>query len=162
MMPVWKQAKLSLIVAASSLLLVVSSANAETLKGSMRLSEAEVSGRLEQVPGWTVQNQQLVCTYQFSDFVEAIAFVNRLIVPAEAASHHPDLLISYNRVTVSLTTHDSGGLTDLDFALAERSPNFMQKLPHLLQAASPTKIWQIDAVLSAQPREMNAFLQVEL
>jgi 4a-hydroxytetrahydrobiopterin dehydratase len=119
MMLVWKRAKRSFIVTAFSLLLVVSSANAETLNGSMRLSEAEVSSRLEQVPGWTVQNQQLVCTYQFGNFVEAIAFINRLIDPAEAASHHPDLLISYNRVTVSLTTHDAGGLTDLDFALAE-------------------------------------------
>jgi 4a-hydroxytetrahydrobiopterin dehydratase len=137
MMLVWKRAKRSFIVTASSLLLVVSSANAETLKGSMRLSAAEVSGRLEQVPGWTVQNQQLVCTYQFGSFVEAIAFVNRLVDPAEAASHHPDLLISYNRVTVSLTTHDAGGLTDLDFALAEAIAQIHAETPSSALGCQP-------------------------
>ncbi|NJN60077.1 MAG: 4a-hydroxytetrahydrobiopterin dehydratase [Leptolyngbyaceae cyanobacterium SL_5_9] len=134
---VWKRAKRSLIVTASSLLLVVSSANAETLKGSMRLSEAEVSSRLEQVPGWIVQNQQLVCTYQFGDFVEAIAFVNRLVDPAEAASHHPDLLISYSRVTVNLTTHDAGGLTDLDFALAEAIAQLHAETPSSAPGCQP-------------------------
>jgi 4a-hydroxytetrahydrobiopterin dehydratase len=51
--------------------------------------------------------------------VEAIAFVNQIVEPAEAAGHHPDLEISYNKVTVSLTTHDAGGLTSKDFDLAQ-------------------------------------------
>jgi len=129
MLALWKRAQLSLVIAASSLLLVVSSVGAETFSGLVRLSEAEVSDRLQQLSGWTVQNQQLVCTYQFSDFVEAIAFVNRLVTPAEAVGHHPDLLISYNQVTVSLTTHDAGGLTNLDFDLAEAIAQLRETIP---------------------------------
>jgi len=49
----------------------------------------------------------------------AIAFVNKLVAPSEAAGHHPDIEISYNKVTVNLTTHDAGGLTEKDFALAQ-------------------------------------------
>lgn len=83
-----------------------------------RLSEAEIAEQLPQLPGWSSDGQQLSCTYQFINFVEAIAFVNRLVEPAEAAGHHPDLMISYNRVGISLTTHDAGGLTNLDFTVA--------------------------------------------
>lgn len=129
MLVLWRRAQLSFVIAVSSLLLVASSVGAETLNGLVRLSEAEVSDRLQQLSGWTVQNQQLVCTYQFSDFVEAIAFVNRLVDPAEAAGHHPDLLISYNQVTVSLTTHDAGGLTNLDFDLAEAIAQLRETIP---------------------------------
>ena len=57
---------------------------------------------------------------------EAIAFVDRLVEPAEAAGHHPDLAISYNQVTVSLTSHDAGGLTQKDFALAQTISNIAQ------------------------------------
>jgi 4a-hydroxytetrahydrobiopterin dehydratase len=84
----------------------------------VRLSEAEVSTQLQQLPGWTTDGQQLSRTYEFANFVESIAFVNRLVEPAEAAGHHPDIAISYNKVTVSLTTHDAGGLTTQDFELA--------------------------------------------
>jgi 4a-hydroxytetrahydrobiopterin dehydratase len=65
-----------------------------------------------------VEGQQLERTWIFKDFVEAIAFVNKLVEPAETAGHHPDIAISYNKVSVSLTTHDAGGLTEKDFQLA--------------------------------------------
>lgn len=83
------------------------------------LSEAEIQARAAQLTGWAVEGQTLKLTRRFKDFVEAIAFVNRLVEPAEAAGHHPDLQISYNKVIVSLTTHDAGGLTENDFALAQ-------------------------------------------
>jgi 4a-hydroxytetrahydrobiopterin dehydratase len=57
---------------------------------------------------------------KFKDFVAAMDFVNKLVEPAEAAGHHPDLAISYNKVTISLTTHDAGGLTEKDFAMAKQ------------------------------------------
>ena len=69
--------------------------------------------------GWTVEGKQLRSTRLFKDFIEAIAFVNKLVAPSEAAGHHPDIEISYNKVTLNLTTHDAGGLTDKDFALAQ-------------------------------------------
>ncbi|MDJ0528931.1 MAG: 4a-hydroxytetrahydrobiopterin dehydratase, partial [Microcystis sp. M53600_WE12] len=59
-------------------------------------------------------------TFKFNNFIEAIAFVNRLVTPAESLGHHPDITINYNRVTLSLTTHDVGGLSNLDFDLAQQ------------------------------------------
>lgn len=82
------------------------------------LSDAEIQERANQLEGWTVEGKELRITRKFKDFLEAIAFVNQIVEPAEAAGHHPDLVISYNKVTVSLTTHDAGGLTSKDFDLA--------------------------------------------
>ena len=83
------------------------------------LTEQEINKRAEELSEWTVEGKQLRCVKKFKDFVEAIAFVNKLVAPAEAASHHPDLEISYNKVTINLTTHDAGGLTEKDFDLAK-------------------------------------------
>ena len=83
------------------------------------LNPTQISQRLQNLPGWIIDNQQLRHTYQFKNFVEAIDFVNRLVEPAEKAGHHPDIAISYNKVTISLTTHDAGGITQKDFDLAE-------------------------------------------
>lgn len=83
------------------------------------LTEAEIQARMEELSGWTKQGKEIQCVRQFKDFVEAINFVNRLVEPAESAGHHPDLAISYNKVTVSLTSHDAGGLTESDFQMAK-------------------------------------------
>jgi 4a-hydroxytetrahydrobiopterin dehydratase len=83
------------------------------------LTQVEITEQLKQIPDWTIEEGQLKRTYEFKNFVEAIAFVNRLVEPSETAGHHPDLFISYNRVTVSLTTHDAGGITQKDFDLAQ-------------------------------------------
>jgi 4a-hydroxytetrahydrobiopterin dehydratase len=83
------------------------------------LSDAEIQERAKQLEGWTVEGKELRITRKFKDFLDAIAFVNQIVEPAEAAGHHPDLAISYNKVTVSLTTHDAGGLTSKDFDLAQ-------------------------------------------
>ncbi|NJK69567.1 MAG: 4a-hydroxytetrahydrobiopterin dehydratase [Microcoleus sp. CSU_2_2] len=83
------------------------------------LSDTEIQKRATQLSGWTVEDTQLLCTRKFKDFIEAIAFVNKLVEPSEAAGHHPDIRISYNKVTVNLTTHDAGGLTEKDFILAQ-------------------------------------------
>lgn len=83
------------------------------------LSEQEINQRASELSGWTVEGKKIQCHKKFKGFIEAIAFVNRLVEPAEAAAHHPDLKISYNKVTINLTTHDAGGLTEKDFALAK-------------------------------------------
>ncbi|QKD84584.1 4a-hydroxytetrahydrobiopterin dehydratase [Thermoleptolyngbya sichuanensis A183] len=90
---------------------------------SQKLTDAEIQTQLAQVPDWTLEGDRLQRTYRFKDFVEAIAFVNKLVEPAEAAGHHPDIAISYNRVIVTLTTHDAGGLTQKDFDLATQIAN---------------------------------------
>ncbi|MEG4960228.1 MULTISPECIES: 4a-hydroxytetrahydrobiopterin dehydratase [unclassified Microcoleus] len=83
------------------------------------LNNTEIQERASHLSGWTVEGKQLRCTRLFKDFIEAIAFVNKLVAPSEVAAHHPDIEISYNKVTLYLTTHDAGGLTEKDFALAQ-------------------------------------------
>lgn len=82
------------------------------------LSESEIRAGVGKLDGWAVEGKQLQRTWTLKDFVEAIAFVNKLVEPSEKAAHHPDIAISYNKVTVSLTTHDAGGLTHKDLELA--------------------------------------------
>lgn len=89
------------------------------IANSMPLTQAEIDQKIQAIPQWQQSEQTLTRTFKFKNFVEAIAFVDQLVEPAEAAAHHPDLTISYNKVTVSLTTHDAGGLTELDFSLAQ-------------------------------------------
>ncbi|MBE9109605.1 4a-hydroxytetrahydrobiopterin dehydratase [Nodosilinea sp. LEGE 07298] len=83
------------------------------------LSDRDIQTKLSQLPDWSLDGKTITCTRTFKDFVTAIDFVNQLVEPAEAAGHHPDLQISYNRVTISLSTHDAGGLTEKDFAMAQ-------------------------------------------
>jgi 4a-hydroxytetrahydrobiopterin dehydratase len=72
-------------------------------------------------PVWRQEGESLVRDYEFKDFAEAIAFVNRVAGAAEEANHHPDILIhGWNKVRLSLTTHSEGRLTDNDRAMAER------------------------------------------
>ena len=102
------------------LLLAIAIALLPTLVGAntMPLTQSEIEEEIQSVPQWQQAGQTITRTFKFKNFVEAIAFVEQLVEPAEAAAHHPDLAISYNKVTVSLTSHDAGGLTEKDFALA--------------------------------------------
>ncbi|WP_322822815.1 4a-hydroxytetrahydrobiopterin dehydratase [Chloroflexus sp.] len=83
-----------------------------------RLSEAEIAEQLAQRPDWSLKNNEIVRTFRLANFPAAIAFVTHVAFLAEAAGHHPDIDIRYNRVRLALTTHDAGGLTEKDFALA--------------------------------------------
>ncbi len=84
------------------------------------LNREEIQAKLSALTGWTLEGKVISMVKTFDGFPSAIAFVNTLVEPAEAAGHHPDIAISYNRVTISLSTHDAGGLTDQDLALAAR------------------------------------------
>ena len=84
-----------------------------------RLNAGDLTTALGRLPGWTATNNEITKTFVFGNFVEALAFVNRVGDLAEAAGHHPDIDIRYNRVIIALTTHDDGGVTDKDTALAE-------------------------------------------
>ena len=83
-----------------------------------KLSHEEAQTRLAGLPGWKIEGGELVKTFQFSDFVASLGFVNRVGELAEKAGHHPDIDIRYNRVRLALVTHDAGGLTAKDFDLA--------------------------------------------
>jgi 4a-hydroxytetrahydrobiopterin dehydratase len=79
------------------------------------LSRSEAEQRLKGLDGWTLEGDAIRKQYTFTDFPSAIAFVNRLAPEAEAADHHPDILINYKRVTLTYSTHSEGGLTTKDF-----------------------------------------------
>ena len=83
-----------------------------------RLPEEEIAPRLA-ATGWTREGDEIVKTVTRADFVQAMAFVNQVAEMAEARNHHPDIAISWNRVDLRLSTHDAGGLTSLDFDLAQ-------------------------------------------
>jgi 4a-hydroxytetrahydrobiopterin dehydratase len=83
-----------------------------------RLTEAEIDERLPGLRGWEREGPSLRKEYGYGDFKASIAFVNRVADLANAADHHPDITIKYDRVTLTLTSHDSGGLTERDFKLA--------------------------------------------
>jgi 4a-hydroxytetrahydrobiopterin dehydratase len=83
------------------------------------LSEQDVQAKLSQLSDWTQDGKMITTVRTFKNFITAIEFVNKLVEPAEAAGHHPDIAISYNKVTIHLTTHDAGGLTEKDFAMAK-------------------------------------------
>jgi 4a-hydroxytetrahydrobiopterin dehydratase len=84
------------------------------------LSEEQIRERLKQLPGWERAGGQIRKTYPFASFAEGMAFANRVAEAAEALDHHPDVLIQYRQVTLTLTSHDAGGLTERDFRLARR------------------------------------------
>jgi len=81
-----------------------------------KLSRAEIEERMKKLRGWTLEGDAIKKQYTFAGFPEAIAFVNRLAPEAEKADHHPYILISYKRVTLTYSTHSEGGLTEKDFA----------------------------------------------
>jgi 4a-hydroxytetrahydrobiopterin dehydratase len=82
------------------------------------LSAQEIQTHLGHVPGWTLDGAKIHKTFRFPTFPAAIAFVDKVAVIAQAADHHPDITIHFDRVTLTLSTHDAHGLTERDFALA--------------------------------------------
>lgn len=84
-----------------------------------KLTPAQIKTALASVPNWKRKGAVITRTYQFNDFVVAMRFVNATAKLAEKAWHHPDIDIRWNKVTLALTTHDQGGLTQKDFTLAK-------------------------------------------
>ena len=82
------------------------------------LNESELLELLHAQPQWKLYDGKLVREWTFQDFVQAMAFVNRVAKLAEQAGHHPDIDIRYNRVTLGLVTHDAGGITQRDAEMA--------------------------------------------
>jgi 4a-hydroxytetrahydrobiopterin dehydratase len=85
-----------------------------------RLTDKEIQERLQTLKDWTFSGGEIQRRYKFSEFVSAMAFVNHVAAEAEKMDHHPDILIQYNKVTLTLSTHSAGGLTSMDFELAKR------------------------------------------
>ncbi|HXG46510.1 MAG TPA: 4a-hydroxytetrahydrobiopterin dehydratase [Methylomirabilota bacterium] len=83
-----------------------------------RLDARRIQTAMAGVPQWRRRGRIIHRTFAFQDFVAAVRFVNRVARAAEKAAHHPDIDIRWNKVRLALTTHDAGGLTEKDFALA--------------------------------------------
>ena len=82
------------------------------------LADDQIATRLGTLSGWEREGDEIVKTFELPTFPDAITFVTRIAERAEAANHHPDIDIRWRNVHIALTTHDAGGLTDLDFDLA--------------------------------------------
>jgi 4a-hydroxytetrahydrobiopterin dehydratase len=84
-----------------------------------KLSDEQIKEELRKLPGWLLQNGKLHKEYVFKDFVEAFAFMTKAALHAEAMNHHPEWFNVYNKLKVDLMTHDAGGITSNDIALAK-------------------------------------------
>ena len=84
------------------------------------LTEKDVRQRLSELPGWSYGNNSIERLFEFKDFAAAMKFVNKVAEAAEQANHHPDIDIRYNKVRMSLTSHDSGGVTARDLRMAKQ------------------------------------------
>lgn len=92
-----------------------------------RMSEDQIKQALVPLPDWSDTGAAIHRTYQFKDFVEAMRFVNAVAVAAETDQHHPDILVRWNKVTLTLSTHDAGGITEKDFAMAAKADGLATK-----------------------------------
>jgi 4a-hydroxytetrahydrobiopterin dehydratase len=88
------------------------------------LDEETIARELTETPGWERAGDSIVATVVLADFKAAMVFVNRIAELAEAADHHPDITIRWNKVTLTLSTHSAGGLTEKDFDLARQISAF--------------------------------------
>ncbi|MEI6359957.1 MAG: 4a-hydroxytetrahydrobiopterin dehydratase [Synechococcus sp. ELA619] len=95
------------------------------------LSAESVAELAHSVPGWQLQAGRLHRNLVFGDFVAAFGFMAQVALVAEALGHHPDWSNSWNRVVIDLTTHDLGGLSDLDLQLAQRINQLLDTSPNL-------------------------------
>jgi 4a-hydroxytetrahydrobiopterin dehydratase len=87
----------------------------------VKIAADEARTRLQKLPGWELQGEAITREFTFKGFPEAIAFTVRLAFESEGADHHPEILINYKRVRLTYTTHSENGLTEKDFAGAERA-----------------------------------------
>ncbi len=83
-----------------------------------RLTDTEIGAALASLPGWRRDGERIQRDFEFKDFVAALGFIAQVGALAERADHHPELSNVYNKVTIALSTHDAGGITAMDTALA--------------------------------------------
>ncbi|MBU6414255.1 MAG: 4a-hydroxytetrahydrobiopterin dehydratase [Planctomycetes bacterium] len=91
-----------------------------------KLNEAQIEKALTETPEWSHVGDTIQRTYAFGNFVDSMTFVGKVAREAEASQHHPDIMIRYNKVTLTLSTHDSGGITVKDFTLAKKADGLVK------------------------------------
>ena len=93
---------------------------------AVKLGRQQVAEGMQGLPHWTLQGDQIERQLTFETFVDAMIFINHVAEIAEEEGHHPDIRIVYNRVSLTLTTHDAGGLTQKDFQMAHRIESLLE------------------------------------
>lgn len=93
-----------------------------------KMTVAQVEAQLKKAKEWSLAGEAIQRTYLFPDFMTAMKFVDQVATTAEAAAHHPDILIRYSKVTLTLATHDANGITAKDFDLASKCDELAKKL----------------------------------
>ncbi len=84
----------------------------------MLLTQESITKKLQSLQGWEQSGSEIEKQFKFKSFIESIGFVNKVALLSEKADHHPDILIQYSKVKITLSTHNEGGITDKDFSLA--------------------------------------------
>lgn len=84
-----------------------------------KLTDDEIASRLSSLDGWSLEGGKLHREFRFANFVEAFGFMTRAAIEAESMNHHPEWFNVYSKVAVDLTTHEAGGISELDFRLAD-------------------------------------------
>ena len=87
------------------------------------LEENEIDGHLGELEGWERSGNQIEKTFKLKNFIESVGFINKIAILAEKADHHPDILILYSKVKITLSTHSEGGITIKDINLAKEIEN---------------------------------------
>lgn len=82
------------------------------------LNDGEIQDKLGGLDGWERVENEITKVYKLKNYVESVGFVAKIALLAERADHHPDIILQYNKVTVTLSTHSDGGITEKDFSLA--------------------------------------------
>jgi 4a-hydroxytetrahydrobiopterin dehydratase len=91
------------------------------------LTTKQIRLHLKAVPNWSKRAQTIFRTFKFQGFLRSIDFVNRIARRAQKSNHHPDIDIRFDKVTLTLTTHDEGGITEKDFSLARQRDDVLSK-----------------------------------
>jgi 4a-hydroxytetrahydrobiopterin dehydratase len=87
---------------------------------AVKMRDDEIQASLDELEGWSLADEKLHREFRFSDFITAFGFMASAAIESEKMNHHPEWFNVYNKVIVHLTTHDAGGITELDFQLAEK------------------------------------------
>lgn len=86
-----------------------------------KLNQDQINDNLPKISGWSFENESVTKQFQFKDFIEALSFVNAVGMESEKMDHHPDILMfAWNKVKITISTHDAGGVTEKDFSLAQK------------------------------------------
>jgi 4a-hydroxytetrahydrobiopterin dehydratase len=97
--------------------------------GMAKLSADEIATKIKSLTGWQYKDNAISKLFSFKSFMDGIRFIGKVAEMAEKADHHPDILVNYTRVTFTCSTHDQGGVTEKDFALANEIERVFTALP---------------------------------